>query len=104
MLKAASNWPQIEQPIHIWSGVARGFCVQLTQMKGPRHMPESFRKFIALVVVVMNDRLGAIAVRIFLLDHGSSIAGLALLDHRGPIAITIMIVGFADCHAGADRP
>lgn len=65
-------------------------------------MPEPFRQS-SLVVVVMNDGLAAIAVRIFLLDHGGSIARLMLLDHRGPIAVAIMIVGFADRHAGTDR-
>ena len=50
----------------------------------------------SLIVIVMNDSLAAIAVRIFLLDHGRAVSGLALLDDRGTIAVAVMIVRFAD--------
>jgi hypothetical protein len=55
----------------------------------------------------MDDGLAAIAVRIFFLDHGRRITRfVALLDDRAAItiAVTVMIVSFADRNTGADRP
>jgi hypothetical protein len=51
----------------------------------------------------MNYSFAAIAVRIFLLNHGGPITRLALLDDRGTITITIMIVRLADRHTSSDR-
>jgi hypothetical protein len=67
-------------------------------------MPEPF--LVLLIVVVMNDGLAAIAVRIFLLDHSRPVTRLALFDNRGTITVTIavMIVRLADRYASSDRP
>src|ERR1700728_1718943 len=51
----------------------------------------------------MNDRLATIAIRVFLLDHGRPIAGLAFLNDSGAITVTVVIVGFANCYAGSNR-
>src|ERR1700726_2162067 len=51
----------------------------------------------------MNYSFAAIAVRIFLLNHGGPITRLALLDDRGTITIPIMIVRLADRHTSSDR-
>jgi hypothetical protein len=79
------------------------FAVTERRERAPTYAGALSSVFISLVVVVMNDRLAAIAVRVFLLDHGGPIAGLAFLDHRCTIAVAIMIAGFADRHACADR-
>jgi hypothetical protein len=54
---------------------------------------------------VTDYSLGAITVSIFLLDHGSALPWLSLLDHGGMLTITVavLITRLANRHASADR-
>ena len=81
---------------------ARFVKYNIAKQKGPRQCRGPFW----LLIVVMNDSLAAITVRVFFLDHGRRVARFMLLEHRGAItiAVAVMIMGFADGYAGADRP
>jgi hypothetical protein len=58
-----------------------------------------------LVVIVVDDRLGGISVRVLLLDHRRPVDRLVFLYDGGaiPVDITVMIAAFANSHTGAHR-
>jgi hypothetical protein len=51
----------------------------------------------------MNYSFAAMAVRVFLLNHGRSITRLALLNDRGTIAVTVAVMRLADRYTSSDR-
>jgi hypothetical protein len=77
----------------------------------PSYRPEkgsdTIGAFLLCLVIVVDDRLAAIAVSIFFLNHGRAVPWLSLLDHGRmipiPIPIAVLIVRLANRYASADR-
>ena len=57
----------------------------------------------SLVVVVMDYGLAAIAIRIFLFDHGGSVTWLPFFDDGGTVTVAVMITRLANRHTSSDR-